>query len=231
MPSTAAQSGPGRSAPRRSVGLLVWWFVVTALALLVGEAITGPLAGLVTAADDAVPRWFAAHRSPSWTEAARAVTLLGDTRTALGVTAVLMLLLWWWLRQLRPVVFLAVVGTGELATYLLTVNVVLRPRPPVPRLDPGLDPLHSYPSGHVAGAMATYGGLAVLLWVLQRRHRRWWASLLLVLVVLMALARLYLGVHHPTDVVASAVFMAAWLSGCARALLDPRPQRLTSAVT
>jgi membrane-associated phospholipid phosphatase len=45
--------------------------------------------------------------------------------------------------------------------------------------------------------------------------------LALALVVLIGVARLYLGVHHPTDVLASLVFMAVWLQRCAAVLLRP----------
>jgi membrane-associated phospholipid phosphatase len=214
----------GRKAPsprRQAVVLFVWWLVLTGAVLLVGEALNGPLDGVVEA-DDAVPRWFARHRSPAWTDAANGATLLGDTPTAIAVAAVLVLLVWWWLRRVRPPVFLVVVGAGELATYLLAVSVVHRRRPPVPRLDPGLNPLHSYPSGHVAGAMATYGGLAVLLWVLRRRWR-WTAPVLFALVVTIAVARLYLGVHHPSDVLVSILFMTAWMQRCATVLLADEP--------
>jgi undecaprenyl-diphosphatase len=221
--AAAVRRAPAHPARRQAAGLLAWWLLLTGFVLLVGKALTGPLKGAVTTEDNAVPRWFAAHRSLPWTDAAQGATLLGDTFTALGVAVALMLLLWLWLRQVRPVVFLAVVGLGELATYVVTVNLVLRPRPPVKRLDPGLNPLHSYPSGHVAGAMATYGGLAVLLWVLRRRWRRWWAPLLFVLVGLIAVARLYLGVHHPSDVLVSVLFMAVWLSRCAGVILEPAP--------
>jgi undecaprenyl-diphosphatase len=71
--------------------------------------------------------------------------------------------------------------------------------------------------------MATYGGLAVILWVLRRHHRRVLTPLLVVPAVLIALSRVYLGVHHPTDVMVSLLFMSAWLGRCAAVLLEPGP--------
>ena len=169
--------------------------------------------------DNAAERWFVAHRSPAVTDTALGVSYLGDTLATIGLSLVVLLVLWRVLRRCRPLVFVVVVLVGELATYLVVVNIVQRPRPPVPRFDEGLDPLNSYPSGHVAAAMATYGGLAVLFWFLHRRHRRWLTPLLFVPAAVIALSRLYLGVHHPTDVLASVLFMAAWLNRCAAVLL------------
>jgi len=61
----------------------------------------------------------------------------------------------------------------------------------------------SFPSGHVTASVATFGFLAVLLW---REKRFGWAIASLVLVPLVALSRIYLGVHYPSDVLGSLIF-------------------------
>ena len=69
---------------------------------------------------------------------------------------------------------------------------------------PHLDDLplaQSYPSGHVAASVAVYGGLALLL--TSRFPARWvrsscW-SLVVALPLIVALSRLYRGMHHPLD--------------------------------
>ncbi|WP_432641530.1 phosphatase PAP2 family protein [Arthrobacter polaris] len=98
-------------------------------------------------------------------------------------------------------------ASGWLASQFFKV-IVERQRP-----NPALlfDPLapetgsNSFPSGHVALAV----GLAWAFWFLLRKGP--WAKLSVVLAVLVpvvvALSRLYVGVHYPTDVVAS--FLAA----------------------
>jgi undecaprenyl-diphosphatase len=206
---------------RDALVLILWWIVVTGAVLLVGAAITSRVGRGVRIEDNDAERWFVEHRSPAITDAATGVSYLGDTLTTIGLSLVVLLVLWRILHRRRPLVFVVVVLVGELATYLVAVNTVQRPRPPVPRFDEGLDPLNSYPSGHVAAAMATYGGLAVLFWVLTRSRHRWLAPLLFVPAAVIALARLYLGVHHPTDVLMSVLFMSAWLNRCAAVLLRP----------
>jgi undecaprenyl-diphosphatase len=194
--------------------------VVTGLVVLVGKILTARVGRSIRGEDNDAERWFADHRSGPLTDTAQAVSLLGDTLTTIGLSLVALLVLWRWLRRGRPLVFVVAVLVGELATYLVAVNIVHRPRPPVPRFDEGLDPFHSYPSGHVAAAMATYGGLGVLLWILHRR-RRWFAALLFAPAAVIALSRLYLGVHHPTDVLVSLLFMSGWLNRCSAVLLEP----------
>lgn len=59
-----------------------------------------------------------------------------------------------------------------------------------------------FPSGHATGAAATYAALAVYLDRWTRARRYWIAS---VLVVVVALSRVFLGVHYVVDVVAGIV--------------------------
>ncbi len=201
-----------RDAFYRSGQLLAGWGLIVAVLVGIGEALAGPLRGSVGVADNQAERWLAEHRSAFLSHAATAASLLGETWTVIIAGPLLLVLTWVWLRRARAVAFLAAVIIGEIAAYLLTVSLVSRLRPPVPLLDPGLDPHHSYPSGHVAAAAAMYGGLAVLIWVFGSYRWRWLSLGLLTLPVIVAVARLYLGAHHPSDVLASLIFMSAWLA-------------------
>jgi undecaprenyl-diphosphatase len=191
--------------------------------------LTGPLNGSIGVGDNRVERWLAAHRSGWLTEVADSGSLLGETWTVLALGPVLLLVTWLWIRQIRPVLFLVVALVGEAGGYLLTVSIVSRPRPPVRLLDPGLDPNHSYPSGHVAAAVALYGGMAVLIWLFCANRWRWLSAALVVLPLLVGMARLYLGVHHPSDVVTSLAFMSAWLAISGAVLLRDQSAETTGS--
>ena len=80
----------------------------------------------------------------------------------------------------------------------------------------------AFPSGHAVRAVAVYGLLAWLLWRLTDRLvlRSLTVTGGVALVLLNGLARVALGVHWPTDVLAGFAVGALWL-GCSLALLGP----------
>jgi len=116
------------------------------------------------------------------------------------------------------VIYLDLLMVGHHSMYLLVTALVPRDRPPVPILDPGLAPDHSFPSGHVATSVVLYGGIAFLLVRASPALRRWvWPLFLVPLVVVPS--RLYQGAHHPSDVLAGLLYGAAWLVVVTRMLL------------
>jgi len=79
---------------------------------------------------------------------------------------------------------------------------------------------HSFPSGHISQVVVSYG-LFVYLWARATRSRSERAVavlLLLALVAVVGLARLRLGAHWPSDIVAGALIGAAWLASVIAAL-------------
>jgi membrane-associated phospholipid phosphatase len=221
---STSSASRGRSAGRRALLLLLGWLVVVGVVIAVGLMLTGPLRRTVNPADNDAVRWFVSQRSSSLTTAAQSARLLGETWTALTLGPLLLVVTWLWRRDWRPVSFVAVAMLGEISAYLVVVHLVSRPRPPVLLLDGGLDPQHSYPSGHVAAAAAMYGAMAVLLWTFATKPWRWLGAVLVVLPPVVALTRLYEGVHHITDVVTSLAFMSAWLAIAAAILLPDAPR-------
>lgn len=221
---TGHEAPDGRRVAVRAAALLIsGWVLLVAVVVAVGLALTGPLEGSVGHGDNRLERGFAADRSGTLTHVADVVTLLGETVTVLTLGAILLLGTWFWKHQIRPVVFVAAALLGEIAAYLVTVSLVSRDRPPVRILDPGLDPSHSYPSGHVAASVALYGALAVLIWRTQRKGWRWLCVALAAVPLLVGMARMYLGAHHLSDVVTSLVFMSVWLAVAAAVLLREPP--------
>ena len=108
---------------------------------------------------------------------------------------------------------------------LLDVTVktfVARARPHLP--DPVAHaPGYSFPSGHALGSVVCLGVIAASLAPELPRARPYLWSACLLLVVLVGFARVELGVHYPSDVVAGWLLGTAWLAATAAAFDVWRP--------
>ena len=82
---------------------------------------------------------------------------------------------------------------------------------------------YSFPSGHSITSAVTFGLLALVIWRggLSLRARRVSVVLLVVLIAMVGLSRIALGVHYPSDVLASWLAATAIVIGVA--VLGPRP--------
>jgi membrane-associated phospholipid phosphatase len=170
-------------------------------------------------ADEAVPEWLASNRSSSLDDASYVASSIGDVPfipglvivTALGAAI---------LRRWRVAAFIVGAILVEVATYRVTSLIVHRERPDVPRMDQ-LPVDQSYPSGHVAASVVVYIGLALLITARLRNARAiallWTVAIALPLIV--AVSRMYRGMHHPLD--ASAGILIG-LSSIAVALFATR---------
>jgi membrane-associated phospholipid phosphatase len=134
-------------------------------------------------------------------------------------------------RRWREFFFLAAAMLAEVEVFMVTALTVARARPPVPELD-DFPPMESFPSGHVSAAVALYGGIATILAMRARRtsHAIAWWALLLVVPVAVAISRVYRGMHHPSDVVASYIVGFGCLFILRRAMLVPaQPEAMRAA--
>ena len=207
----------------RLVALVLGAFTaVAALLLAMGLLVTRVLDSTGLHAEETeFERSVVTARTPTWNGITAWGTVLGSTPVVVAATAVGCLLLLWRGHGPRLPAFLALAVGGETGLFLLTALVVDRHRPPIPHLD-GAPPTSSFPSGHTAATLALGCGLALGLARTRPGNR------LLALIWVLALAfaafvmasRLYRGMHWPTDVAASAVFVVAWLY-LLRAILLP----------
>lgn len=142
------------------------------------------------------------HRSPSMDYAAVVITSLGEFRTQFCVALLLTCLLFL-CRQWRHAVFVGATLAGTAVANTLTKMLFARVRPEVLS-----DPLTSFsmPSGHSSGAFAFCLMLAVLAGRGQPpRMRLTWLLLGCLPAAAIALSRVYLGAHWPTDILAGAL--------------------------
>jgi undecaprenyl-diphosphatase len=109
-------------------------------------------------------------------------------------------------RHWRELGILAVALAVEAATYATATYLIHRHRPQVPRLE-DLIVADSYFSGHSAAAVAMYGSLAIIVWRLTRNVvlRAVFIALAVAAPVIVALSRMYRGMHYASDVTVGAL--------------------------
>ncbi len=94
-------------------------------------------------------------------------------------------------------------------------RIVASPRPDPMLLDVHEDlTTYGFPSGHVVFAVVCFGGLAIVLSGIGGRYAvpaRVAQCALVLLVAAMAMSRVYLGVHWPSDAAGALVMGGAWL--------------------
>lgn len=237
--------------------LTAWVLVLGALfgtgLLLTGASGSTALA----VADHVVVRWVADLRGPVLDGVAAFGSRIGGTPWILTGALAACALALAVLRRARPALFLLVATAGQLALVLTAAAAVGRSqpaepvrlpgdltivRPTAPPVAPPGDPatglavaVHEswppltsgFPSGQVAGVVALFAAIVVL--VRHSAARRPWllaAGAAAVLVPLLcALSQIYRGTQHPIGVLASALLALPWVAVAWWVLLRDRPHR------
>lgn len=158
-----------------------------------------------TAWDHSLTGWMMEHRHGWLTTAAITITNAGSP-VAMTLLALLATVLLWW-RQSSVSSGFVVIATLATASGMstLTKAVVGAHRPP-PSVQLVVEVSPSFPSGHVTGTMALAGMLAIVVGRNRGTATRvFLVCVVAVVTVLIALTRLYLGVHWLSDVLGGAL--------------------------
>jgi undecaprenyl-diphosphatase len=167
--------------------------------------------GASTAVDNAILATLHANASGNAIAIALAISLLGSEGIVLLLPLAALVL---WLRKLRWQLVEVVVATlgADVLNNVLKL-VFHRARPPgisIATDIPGQG--YSFPSGHALVSIAFYGALAYVGWrLMPSGWRDTWIALMGLIVVSIAVSRLALGVHYPTDLLASWAAGLIWL--------------------
>lgn len=139
-------------------------------------------------------------RNPRLTKIMVAITHLGDI-AILGIILAIVLIINQKTRKLGGTVILALIGSA-IVNNLILKNVVARVRPyevieGLKLIIPKQSDL-SFPSGHAGASFA-------VATVIAGMTKKCYGYFAIILATLIALSRLYVGVHYPTDVLCGTV--------------------------
>ena len=201
--------------------LRFWWLPPLLLMVIIATSICGIALTHYGPADFDAPLllWFRISgdtgrlAGPEWTTAFwLGLTWLGDTTPRLvvvGLTIVVLLLRCRW----HSTFFIVGVLLSGVTLSTTIKHWVGRPRP---QLVAHLDHVssQSFPSGHTVNSTLFYLTVALMLAsLLPQRATRWIIYMLAIsLSLAIGISRIALGVHWPSDVLASWVIACAWLS-------------------
>jgi len=154
------------------------------------------------------------------------ITALGSTMLISLVSLVAFIFLWM-VRDRRGAAQIALAAGGGGICVEILKRVVQRPRQTT---IPPLVHFHgfSFPSGHALTTTATYAMLGAIAcsYVQDRRIRRVIRLICAAVIALVAISRIYLGAHYPSDVAGGILIGLAWflLIRHILAIRKPAPQ-------
>ncbi|NTW28329.1 MAG: phosphatase PAP2 family protein [Coriobacteriia bacterium] len=176
--------------------------------------------------DSSVTAAVHAWRTPELTRVFMLVTSIANGATMWLLVAVVSLGLYAFRHRAEAIALAGTVGAGALLGALAK-NLYVRTRPPSGNALIALPTSYSFPSGHALASLLFFGMFGVLVGYAVKCGwpRVLTAVVAAVVIVLVGLSRVYLGVHWPSDVIASWLFGGAWLSLCAGAYASWRRRR------
>lgn len=160
--------------------------------------------------DTAIMNWIAEHRTSWLNMAATDLTALGSSSvvTLLSIVGLILLLL---TRDRIDALQLVIAAIGSGVWTNLLKRGFERSRPTIlPRLVEATG--YSYPSGHALTSAAMYLTLALIAcrYVRSTHKQSIVIALSVMVVAIVALTRVYLGVHYPSDITSGVLFGWAW---------------------
>jgi undecaprenyl-diphosphatase len=160
--------------------------------------------------DEAILLSLAEWRRPWLNRAMMDLSSLGSPSIVILISVTAFCVLYLTRNRWGATKIVAAAGGAEIWLEILK-RIIERPRPAVvPYLVEFSS--FSFPSGHALSATATYAAIAAVacMYVQERRARIaiWWICSLVIAMV--AVSRVYLGVHYPTDVAGGVLMGLAW---------------------
>lgn len=176
-------------------------------AWLTGEMLDGDAAQF----DHAVREFVHRFAAPALTSVMRTASFLGSTLFLILAGAAVFIIFHFLNRRRAALIF--IITTIGSAVLLVALKSAFRRARPEPFFDTILPASYSFPSGHSLASFCFYGALAAI--IAARVDRLWLKVVVWIssgfLIALIGVSRVYLGVHHPSDVLAGFAVGFIWV--------------------
>jgi undecaprenyl-diphosphatase len=173
--------------------------------------------------DEPITRWVVDNRTPWFDAIVRRISFLGSTPVVLSVAAVGAALSA--KRCPRLAMAIVVIALARPATEFMLKELISRDRPAGDRMVNGTG--YSFPSGHPMATAASWCLLPLVAALYTRRRVLWWTLAISVwtLAVLVAMSRVWLGVHWTSDVIAALSLALLGVAGAERFIRATHPPK------
>jgi undecaprenyl-diphosphatase len=181
--------------------------VVAFLSLAMAAAVNG--GSVLLTWDRPIQTWVEDHRTDTLDGFFLFMSRFGSTQVVIVGLAVLLVLVY---RRCRPLFWLVLAATLARPLLEWTLKATIdRDRPDFERLVDGHGP--SFPSGHPLAAIALWGLVPPVVALFTQRRVWWWVATVgsAAMIAIVAVSRVYLGVHWFSDVVGALLFGAVFL--------------------
>ena len=184
------------------------------VALLVFLMLTAGALLNVLVWDEPITRALVDLRTPWLNTVILKISFLGSTKVVLPLAGVAALFAA--KRCPRLAIAIVVIALARPLTEFVLKELVSRDRPAGDRMVHGAG--YSFPSGHPLATAASWGLLPLVLALYTRRRILWWTATIAVwtLAVLIAVSRVWLGVHWTSDVIAALILAVIGVAGAER---------------
>lgn len=164
--------------------------------------------------DDTIFKWLQPIHSVPMTHIMIAITFVGSKYFLFPCYSTLVIYYLFIRKKLWFAVALALTGFAGNQLLFLMQDVFKRVRPANPLINYVNG--YGYPSGHSFASFVFAGLLSYLIWQ-KPLHTKWKLAYTIVLVLIasiIAMSRIYLHVHYPTDVLGGFYLSIVWLMPC-----------------
>ncbi|TLQ03239.1 phosphatase PAP2 family protein [Pediococcus stilesii] len=150
--------------------------------------------------DMSISSYIQSFRTPTLNSIVKMYTKTGNSIPFIIISLIVVGIFYLFKKYRASLFLLTTIFLGTSANFLVK-QLIRRDRPEFRLINIGG---YSFPSGHSVAAMVLFGSLIVLTfrYIQKRSLRIFLTTLLTILMLLLALSRVYLNVHYPTDITA-----------------------------